>query len=113
MSSTEAELVATSHLIPQILWTDYSLKHQGFKFMNIILFQDNQSDISPQKKCPIFKFTLRRSYFSTKNRINAGDLSVKFCPLDKTIVCYQTKPLQNKKLCVFCDQILGHSELES
>ena len=44
-SSTEAELIATSEVLPQILWTRYFLGDQGYTVKNNDLFQDNQSAI--------------------------------------------------------------------
>ena len=43
-SSTEAELVSTSHTVPQMIWTNYFLESQGFIIDHAtILYQDNKS----------------------------------------------------------------------
>jgi hypothetical protein len=41
-SLTEAELVGANDILPQVLWTRYFLKAQGYG-TNKILYQDNQS----------------------------------------------------------------------
>ena len=44
-SSTEAEVVGTDDVMPQILWTLYFLEAQGFKIIDNVLYQDNKSSI--------------------------------------------------------------------
>jgi hypothetical protein len=44
-SSTEAEVVATDDVMPQILWTLYFLEAQGYKINDNVLYQDNKSSI--------------------------------------------------------------------
>ena len=41
--STEAELVGVDKLIPQIIWTRYSLESQAIKVSDHVVYQDNQS----------------------------------------------------------------------
>ena len=48
-SSTEAELVATDNVMPQIIWTRYFLQGQGIKVSQNVLRQDNQSAILLEK----------------------------------------------------------------
>jgi hypothetical protein len=44
-SSTEAELVASSNMMGQMLWTLYFLQGQGYKISKNMLHQDNKSAI--------------------------------------------------------------------
>ena len=44
-SSTEAEVVGTDDIMPQMLWTLYFLEAQGYKVDDNILYQDNKSSI--------------------------------------------------------------------
>jgi hypothetical protein len=45
-SSTEAELVGANDVMPQILWTQYFLKAQGYEVVDSVLYQqDNKSAI--------------------------------------------------------------------
>ena len=48
--STEAELIVTSEVLHQILWTRYFLEDKGYTIRNNDLFQDNQSAIQMEKK---------------------------------------------------------------
>ena len=42
-SSTETELVAADDYVSMLLWTNYFLKGQGYKFSDILLYQNDQS----------------------------------------------------------------------
>lgn len=44
-SSTEAELVALSDPISQVIWTRYFLEEQGFVMGPPVIYQDNMSTI--------------------------------------------------------------------
>ena len=48
-SSTEAELVATNDVMPQLLWTRYFLEAQGYGVRVNKLYQDNMSAILLEK----------------------------------------------------------------
>ena len=45
MSSTEAELVGVSDILPQVLWMRYFLEIQGYGITDSIVYQDNESTI--------------------------------------------------------------------
>ena len=44
-SSTEAKLVGVDDILPQVLWTNYFMKAQGWKNNDTIIYQDNRSAI--------------------------------------------------------------------
>ena len=48
-SSTEAKLVAVDDIMPQVLWTKYFLKAQGYQVTDNVVYQDNQSAILLEK----------------------------------------------------------------
>jgi hypothetical protein len=48
-SSTEAEVVGVSNVLPQVLWTRYILEAQGYGVSNSIVYQDSQSSILLEK----------------------------------------------------------------
>jgi hypothetical protein len=48
-SSTEAELVGVSDILPQVLWTRYFLEAQGYDINDNLLYQDNKSAILLEK----------------------------------------------------------------
>jgi hypothetical protein len=90
-SSTESEIVAVDDLIPQILWTRLFMRAQGFKVRDNILYQDNRSAI----------------LLETNGRVAKGDLWVVWCPTDKMIADFLTKPLQGKVFAEFRDLLMG------
>ena len=51
-SSTEAELIGVDDIMPQILWTRYSLESQNFIVKDNIIYQDNQSSMRLKKMGP-------------------------------------------------------------
>jgi len=48
-SSTEAEVVGVDDASSQILWTNYSIKAQGYQINETLVYQDNQSAILLEK----------------------------------------------------------------
>lgn len=77
-SSTEAELVATNDVMPQLLWTKYFLEAQDYVAKANKLYQDNMSTILLEKngKWSSSKRTkhINIRYFFIKDRIDAGNL---------------------------------------
>ena len=51
-------------------------------------------------------------YFFVKDRIDKGELSVKYCPTYLMIADYFTKPLQGRLFNLFRDVIMGHRQLQ-
>ena len=51
-------------------------------------------------------------YFFIKDRIDNGELKVDFCPTDKMLADFFSKPTQGSKFTDFRDQVLGMKELE-
>ena len=45
-SSTEAELIGVSDVLPQLIWTRDFLQEQGIKMVPSTIFQDNMSTIA-------------------------------------------------------------------
>ena len=48
-SSTEDELIGVHDVLPQMLWTRYFLREQGFAVEKTILYQDNMSAMLLEK----------------------------------------------------------------
>jgi hypothetical protein len=48
-SSTESELVGVNDIMPQMPWTRYFLKAQGYTVKDSVIYQDNQSSILLEK----------------------------------------------------------------
>jgi hypothetical protein len=100
-SSTEAELVAVSECMPQVLWTRYFLEAQGYDVRESIIYQDNMS-------AEVLEKNGRRSsgkrtrhinirYFFVADRVKAGEVSIEHCPTDIMRGDFLTKPLQGKQ----------------
>ena len=100
LSSTECELVGAVDKSKKIIWANQFLMYQrwnGSVQPPVILMQDNQSTMKL-----IFKgrSLLQRTkhigirYFFLKERIDNGDICVKYLPTENMIADILTKPLQ-------------------
>lgn len=110
-SSTEAELVGASDVMPQILWTRQLLLSQSVEGINHILFQDNESAILLQKNGSGSSSRRTRHinirYFFVKDRVDAKELDIQYCPTNEMVGDFFTKPLQGKKFTLFRKIIMG------
>ncbi len=99
-SSTESEIFAVDDLIPQILWTRLFMKAQWYVVRDNILYQENQSAmlLETNGRSSSSKRTrnIKIRYYYVANQIAKGDLRVVWCPMDKMIADFLTKPLQGK-----------------
>ena len=110
----EAELVATDDLSNSIIWTNYFLEEQGYKAKDTVLMQDNRSCMllhnngwaSSSKRSR----HLNIRYYFLSDRIVNGELWVEYCPTDKMIADYFTKPLQGTKFKEFRRIIMNLKE---
>ena len=110
-SSTEAELVAVDHCMSQVLWTRYFLDAHGYNINDCVIYQDNKSailleqngQVSSSKRTQHINI---RYYFMT-DRINCGEIKIKYCPTTEMLGDYFTKPLQGGLFNKFCDRILN------
>jgi len=112
-SSTEAELVGVNDFMPQILWTRYFLKEQGYDVRDNIVYQDNQSAMLMAKngKGSTSKRTrhINIRFFFITDRINARELSVEHCPTANMTGDFFTKPLQGAQFSRFRAAVLNLS----
>ena len=110
-SSTETELVGTDDFMPEIYWTRYFLKAQGYRISDNVLFKDNKSSILLEKngKYSSSKSTkhINIRYFFITDRISQVDVSLVWCPTGDMIGDFMTNPLQGAIFCKFRDQIMG------
>jgi hypothetical protein len=110
-SSMESEIDAVDNLIPQILWVRLFLKAQGFAVSNNILYQDNKSAMLLETNGRALSSKRTRHieilYYYVADRVAKGDLRVVWCPTDKMIVDFLTKPLQGKAFVKFWDLLMG------
>ena len=110
-SSTEAELVGLSDVMPQILWTRYFLEAQGFTVSDCIVYQDNQSAILLEKngRASSSKRTrhINIRYFFVTDRVASGEITIEYCPTLAMLADYFTKPLQGAQFKAFRDRIMN------
>jgi hypothetical protein len=110
-SSTESEIVAVDDLIPQILWARLFMKSQGMEVTDNILYQDNKSAmlLETNGRASSSKRTkhINIRYYYVADRVAKGDLRVVWCPTDKMIADFLTKPLQGKAFVEFRDLLMG------
>ena len=75
-SSTEAEVVASSEVLTQALWTSSFLMNQGYAVKNALLLQDNQAAILLQENGVLSRRKKSRHidirFFFIKDRISRG-----------------------------------------
>ena len=112
-SSTEAELVAASDMVGQILWTKEFLANQGYQVKRNILYQDNKSAILLEKNGSLSSSQKTRHinvrYFFIKDKVDQGDIEIVYCPTGDMLADFFTKPLQGNQFIAFRERILGLS----
>ena len=110
-SSTEAELIGVSDILPHNLWTIYFLKSQGYGIERNVIFQDNQSAILLEKNGRRSAGTKSKHinirFFWIKDCIDREDVHVIYCPTYRMLADFLTKPLQGKLFIIFRDVIMG------
>jgi hypothetical protein len=114
-SSTEAEIVGTDDVMPQILWTLYFLEAQGYKIDDNILYQDNKSSILLETNGRGSSGKRTRHidvrYFFIADRVKSGEIRIEHCPTGIMIADYFTKPLQGALFWKLRDMIMGNTDI--
>ena len=97
-SSTEAELVGVDDIMGQALWTRNFLEAQGYQVTENVIYQDNMSAMLLEKngRASSSKRTkhINVRYFFVKDRIESGEVAIRYCPTGDMIGDFFTKPLQ-------------------
>ena len=100
-SSTEAELVGVNDAMNLIIWTQLFLEGQGFKVIDNVVHQDNQSAmlLAQNGKMRSSKNTrhIEIRYYFVTDHIAQGKMSLAYCPTDAMVADYFAKPLQGTK----------------
>ncbi len=100
-SSTEAELIAISDSLPQLLWIKEFMVEQRLidSDVPIVIMEDNQSTIALIKKGkPVAESSRHiniRNFF-VSDRCSKKEVKVVYIPTENQIADYFTKPLQGK-----------------
>ena len=113
-SSTEAELVGVNDILPQVLWTRYFLKAQGYKIQDLAIYQDNLSTmmLAINGRASSSKHTrhINILFFFVADRIKSKEIQLEHDPTTTMLADFFTKPLQGVDFRTFCDKILGIKE---
>ena len=110
-SSTEAEVIGVSDVLPYNLCTIFFLNEQGNQVVENELYQDNQSAIrmewngrrstGPQSR------HINIRYFWVKDAADREGINITYSPTYRMLADFMTKPLQGKLFKIFRDVIMG------
>ena len=109
-SSTEAELVALSDALSQILWTREFIIHQGVQVGPAIVYQDNKSTIclvNKGKSTSERTRHIKNRYFFITYYIEANEIKVEYLPTGDMVADMFTKPLHGALLSKFTGLLMG------
>jgi hypothetical protein len=101
--------------MPQVLWTLYFLKAQGYKINDNILYQDNKSSIllETNGRGSSGKRTRHMNvrYFFIADRVKSKEIRIEYCPTGIMVADYFTKPLQGTIFQQLRDMIMGNTDI--
>jgi hypothetical protein len=109
-SSTEAELVGLSDALGYIIWTRNWMMAQGYRNEPATIYQDNQSTIVLAHKGHTSGERTRHiniRYFFIMDRINGGEVVVKYLHTSQMTADGGSKPLQGRNFHNFVKAILN------
>lgn len=109
-SSTETEHVGTSEYLPKPIFIELFMNAQGYK-PKLTLAKDNESEIrmltNGKASCSSNSKHVAIKFFWSTDRIKNGNIKVKYCPTDKMIADFMSKPLQGSLFKRFRNVIMG------
>ena len=112
-SSTEAEVVGVHDNMRAILWTRYFLEAQGYPLKPSVIHQDNQSSIllenNGRRSSGRQTRHMNIQYFFVADVAKRKHITIKYCPTDKIIGDFFTKPLGGAKFRRFWNIIMNCS----
>lgn len=115
-SSTEAEVVAISDYMGEMIWARMFLECQGYDIEENILYQDNESAIkiatNGKLSCGKQSKHIDIRYFFIKDRLSSERIQILHCPTHKMIADFFTKPLQGNLFRFLCDVIMGRKTIQ-
>jgi hypothetical protein len=109
-SSTEAELVAISDAMGQVIWTKNFLEAQGYNLPPIKLLEDNMSTIALVKNGKSNSSRTRHiaiRYFFVSDKVENGDIDIEYMPTESMLADILTKPLQGAHFRRLRDELLN------
>ena len=96
-SSTEAELIAVSDGLNQVLWTRNFIIEQGYSLNPAKVYQDNKSTIHLMKDGQSNSVKTRHiaiRFFFVKDRVESKEINISYQCTEEMIADLLTKPLQ-------------------
>ena len=99
ISSTEAELVSISDILPQALWSRQWLIEQGYSIGPLTLHHDNTSAIHLAQNGPSNNERTRHiaiRYYWVKDKIEVGEVEIKYLGTSAMVADFLSKPLQGE-----------------
>ena len=107
-SSTEAELVAITDSIGEVIWLRTFLTAQGYALPPAVLYQDNQGTIALCERGGAGHRTkhVKIRNFWVKERIDDGDIVVEYMPTESMLADVLTKPLQGAQFAKLRDALV-------
>jgi hypothetical protein len=110
-SSTEAELVSIDDVIAKVLWTKLFLEAQGYNIEKNVLMRDNISSMKLETNGKMSSGKRTRhfdiKYFYITDLLERKELTIQYCPTDKMIADYMTKPLTGSKFHTFRKKVMN------
>ena len=110
-SSTEAELVSVSDVLPQVIWTKNFVEAQGYGLGAPIVYQDNQSAIKLEMNGLASSGKRTRHinirYFFVAEKVANEEVAISYCPTDDMLADFFTKATHGSKFLRFRDTILN------
>jgi hypothetical protein len=115
-SSTEAEIVAVSDALSQILWTKHFLDALGWNVDSaIVLDQDNKSAILAEENGRNNSNSrmkhVKIRYFFIKQYVDDGEIIIRYMPTENITADVLTKPLQGQRFRTLRNQLLGATSI--
>ena len=106
-------MIGTSDYLPFPIWFKYFIEAQHYKLKGKELNQDNTSAIRLEKNGKMSSGQQTRHinirYFFIKDRVKEDNINIVYCPTERMMADYFTKPLQGSLFKKLRDVIMGHT----
>ena len=116
-SSTEGEVVGMSDYVAFPIWFRYFLQEQGYEVKENVVYQDNQSAMKIEKNginsCGQKSKHIKSRYFFIKDRVEQNEITIEYCPTERMLADFFTKPLQGELFRRFRDVIMGYKHIDT
>ena len=99
-SLTESELVGINDYVLYTIWFKNFIKAQGYTVDKNIIYQDNATAIKMERNGQNSSTGNSRHvsirYFFVKDRVDKGEIDIKYCPTEKMVADFYIKALQGQ-----------------